>query len=59
MLDEGVFGSPFISKGSSLVEFAFESINGDERLLMLDILDARGDAADTFCEDKCDGGPCE
>lgn len=52
MLDVGVFGSPFRSSGSSFVELLFESINGDERLLLFRLefcLDERGDAAGTLC----------
>lgn len=60
MFDVGVLGPPFISNGSSLDdEFVFESINGDERLAFVVNFDGRGEAAETLCVPRCDGGPCE
>jgi hypothetical protein len=60
IFDVGVFGPPFISNGSSLAdELLFESINGDDKLLLPVNLAGRGDAADTLCGVRCDGGPCE
>ena len=44
MFDVGVFGSPFISNGSSLVEL----VNGEDRLLFSVNFDERGDAAGTL-----------
>ena len=60
ILDVGVLGPPFISNGSSFAdELGFESINGDDKLLFPGNLAGRGDAADTFCGVRCEGGPCE
>lgn len=61
MLDVGVFGPPFMSRGSSFAdEFGLlESISGDARLLFPGNLAGRGDAADTLCGVRCDGGPWE
>ena len=60
IFDVGVLGPPFISSGSSFVDkLLFDNINGDDKLLFPGNLPGRGDAADTLCGVRCDGGPCE
>lgn len=38
-----------LSNGSSLVEFIFNIIDGDDRLVLVSNFDERGDAAGTLC----------
>lgn len=60
IFDVGVLGPPFMSSGSSFVDgLLFESINGEDRLLFPGNLAGRGDAADTLCGVRWEGGPCE
>ncbi len=49
IFDVGVFGSPFISNGSSFVELLFDIINGDDKFVLVVNFDERGDAPGTLC----------
>ena len=58
ILEPGVFGSPLMSNGSSLVGLLVDIISGDGKFgLFAFIFDERGDAAGTLCDVRWDGGP--